>query len=86
MQRDHLHKGLLVKVVSDYSNVPAGTWATVDSTGTMQDGAWWCTVRWRPYTPIPHKFPREMMENSINLMEPDLAIFGQSKGVGSHCL
>jgi hypothetical protein len=28
------------KLVDDYSNVPAGTWATVDSTGTMRDGAW----------------------------------------------
>ena len=74
MQRDHVHKELLVKVVTDYSNVPAGTWAVVESTGT-EDGAWWFTVRWRPYTPIPRKFPRQMTEYSLNCWESDLALF-----------
>jgi hypothetical protein len=35
MQREDVRKGLLLKVVTDYSNVPAGTWAIVDSTGAM---------------------------------------------------
>ena len=41
----------------------------------MQDGVWWFTVRWRPYTPIPHKFPRDVVEYSINLWETDLGLF-----------
>jgi len=36
MQRDEMHKGLLVRLLSEYSNVPTGTWATVDSTGIMR--------------------------------------------------
>ena len=75
MQRDSVHKGLFVKLMTDYSNVPARTWATVNTTGTSRDGTWWFTVRWRPYTPIPHKFPRGMAEYSTNLWERDLALF-----------
>jgi hypothetical protein len=75
MQRDEVHKGLIFKLVTDYSNVPAGTWATVDAIGTMRDGAWYFTVRWRPYTPIPKIFPRAMTEYSINLWQHDLALF-----------
>jgi hypothetical protein len=67
MQRNQVHNGLLVKMVTDYSNVPAGTWATVESTGTMQDGTWWFAVRCRPYTPIAQKIPGQMTEYSINL-------------------
>jgi hypothetical protein len=70
-----VQKGLLLKLVTDYSNVPAGTWATVDSTVTMKDGAWWFTVRWHHYRPIPRAFPRAVSEYSINLWEPDLALF-----------
>lgn len=49
MQRDEMHKGLLVRLLSEYSNVPTGTWATVDSTGIMRDGVWWFTVRWQTW-------------------------------------
>ena len=52
MQRDEVHKGVLVRLVADYSNVPTGTWATVDSTGIMRDDVWWFTVKWHPYQPI----------------------------------
>jgi hypothetical protein len=62
MQRDQVHKGRLLKLVSDYSNVPAGTWATVELVGKMQNGAWYYTVRWRPYIPIPKEFPRHVTE------------------------
>jgi len=75
MQRDEVHKGLLVSLLSDYSNVPAHTWATVDLTGTMKDGAWWFTVQWHNYRPIPKRFPRDVTEYSINLWESDLALF-----------
>jgi len=75
MQRDEVHKGLLVRLLSEYSNVPTGTWATVDSTGTMKDGAWWFTVQWHNYRPIPKRFPRDVTECSINLWESDLALF-----------
>jgi hypothetical protein len=46
----------------------------VDGTGTI-DGAWWFTVRWRTYIPIPNTFPREAGEYSTNLWESDLALF-----------
>jgi hypothetical protein len=59
MQREEVHTGLLVRLLSAYSNVPAGTF----------------TVRWHPYKPIPAKFPREVMEYSLNLWESDLALF-----------
>ena len=75
MRQDEVHKGRLVRLLTDYANVPTGTWATVDSTGTMHDGAWWFTVQWRPYTPIPNKFPLGVMEYSVNLWEPDLTLF-----------
>jgi hypothetical protein len=64
-----------VKLLTDYSSVPAGTLATVDSTGTMRDGTWWFTVRWHHYRPIPQRFPRTVAEYSLNLWEPDLAMF-----------
>jgi hypothetical protein len=75
MQRKTLQKGLVIKLLTAYTNVPAGTWATVDSTGTMRDGAWWFTVRWHDYRPIPERFPHIVIEYSLNLWEPDLALF-----------
>jgi hypothetical protein len=75
MRQDEVRQGLLVRLLTDYANVPASTWAMVDSAGRMHDGAWWFTVRWRPYTPIPHKFPREATEYSTNLWEADLTLF-----------
>jgi hypothetical protein len=75
MRQDEVHKGLLVQLLTDYANVPTGTWAMVDSTGIMHDGAWWFTVQWRPYTPIPNKFPLGVMEYRVNLWEPDLPLF-----------
>lgn len=75
MQRDEMHKGLLVRLLSEYSNVPTGTWATVDSTGIMRDGVWWFTVRWHLYRPIPTRFPQGVTDYSLNLSEPDLALF-----------
>jgi len=75
MQRDEVHKGLLVRLVADYSNVPTGTWTTVDSTGIMRDGVWWFTVKWHPYQPIATKFPRNATEYSLNLWEKNLPLF-----------
>jgi hypothetical protein len=75
MQRETLHKGLVIKLLTDYSNVPAGTLATVDSTGTIRDGAWWFTVRWHHYKPITARFPRDVAEYSLNLWESDLTLF-----------
>ena len=75
MQRDEVHKGLLVRLLTDYSNVPTGTWATVDSTGIMRDDVWWFTVKWHPYTPISTKFPRDVTEYSLNLWEKNLPLF-----------
>ena len=75
MQRDEMHKGLLVRLLSEYSNVPTGTWATVDSTGIMRDGVWWFTVKWHPHTPIATKFPRNATEYSLNLWEKNLPLF-----------
>ena len=75
MQRDEVHKGLLVRLLSEYSNVPTGTWATVDSTGIMRDGGWWFTVKWHPYKPIATKFPRNATEYSLNFWAKDLPLF-----------
>jgi hypothetical protein len=75
MQRDRVQKGILIKLKTDYSNVPAGTWGTVDATGSMNDDTWWFRVKWHHYRPIPTKFPREVIEYSLNLWEADLAIF-----------
>jgi hypothetical protein len=75
MERERIHKGLVAKLLTDYSNVPAGTWATVNSAGIMRDGTWWFSVRWHHYKPIPNRFPREVSEYSIKLWEPDLALF-----------
>ena len=75
MQRDHVHKGLLLRLVTDYSNIPLGTWATIDSIGTIRDGAWWFTVLWHQYRPISKRFPRDVIEYSITLWERDLSLF-----------
>ena len=75
MQPDSVHKGRLIKLLTDYSNVPAATWASIDSIGHAWNGTWYFTVRWRPYTPIRGKFPRGMTEYSVNLWEKDLALF-----------
>lgn len=75
MQHENVQKGLLLKLLTDYSNIPAGTWATVDATGTIKDGAWWFTVRWSDYKPIAARFPRDVTEYSLNLWEKELALF-----------
>jgi len=75
MLRNQVHNGLLIRLLRDYSNVPAGTPATVNAVGTMIDGSWWFTVRWHTYKPIPNKFPRDAIEYSLNLWEPDLTLF-----------
>jgi len=41
----------------------------------MRDGAWWFSVRWYDYRPIPERFPHAITEYSLNLWEPDLALF-----------
>jgi hypothetical protein len=76
MRREDVQTGLLVRVVANYSNVPAGTCATVDSIGTMGDGAWFFTVRWHNYKPIQSKCPKGVTDYSLNLWEADLALFG----------
>jgi hypothetical protein len=75
MCRDEVKKGVLVRLLAAYSNVPVGTWATVDSTGTTRDGDWWFTVKWHHYRPIPERFPHGVVEYSLNLWEQDLALF-----------
>jgi hypothetical protein len=75
MQREEVHMGLLVRLLSEYSNVPSGTWATVDSTAATNDDSWWFRVRWHNYRPVPDRFPRVVVEYSLNLWETDLALF-----------
>jgi hypothetical protein len=76
MQREQVHNGLVVKLLTDYFNVPAGTNATVfNAIATMSDGTWYFTVRWQPYIPIPNEFPSQMTECSLTLWERDLEMF-----------
>ena len=62
MQRDRVHNGLPIKLVTDYSNIPTGTRAAVDATGIMKDGVWWFTVKWHHYRPIPTRFPQDVID------------------------
>ena len=41
----------------------------------MRDGAWWFTVRWHHYRPIPIRFPQVLTAYSVNLWESDVAMF-----------
>jgi hypothetical protein len=41
----------------------------------MTDGAWWFTVKWQHYRPIPGAFPRGVVVYSLKLWESDLALF-----------
>jgi hypothetical protein len=75
MERQEVKKDLLIRLITNYCNVPAGTWATVSATGTMNDGVWWFTVQWQSYKPIPSKFPHGVTEYSLNLWEADLVLF-----------
>ena len=48
MTRGQVHIGLIVRVIRDRWDVPAGTLAEVDSVGhTGQFGEWCFTVRWQ---------------------------------------
>jgi hypothetical protein len=42
IQRENVRKGLLVRLLKDYLDVPAGTKATVDDIGTLSSD-WWFT-------------------------------------------
>ena len=72
MRREEIHKGLVVRLVSAWLEVPPGTLATVDTVGTLS-GAWLFTVRWHHLKPVPHK--RHRSDRSLNLWEQDLDKF-----------
>lgn len=51
IQREHVRKGLLVRLLSDYLDCPAGTRATVEEVSTLS-GEWWFSVQFDPYKPM----------------------------------
>lgn len=75
MTRDQVRTGVLLKLLSDYFNVPAGTWATVESAGTITDGTWFFAVKWWPYKPTPRAYIHTASSYSLNLWEQDLSLF-----------
>ena len=82
IQRENARKGLLVRLLTDWLDVPKGTLATVETVGTLFDGTWWFTVRWHNYTPVPRQYrakaeiPRKQYDShSLNLWEKDLERF-----------
>lgn len=78
IQRENVSNGLLVRLLLDWLDVPKGTFATVETVGTLFDGTWWFTVRWHSYTPLPRQYspkagkPRKQYDShSLNLWEKD---------------
>jgi len=44
---EDIKQGLPVRLLPDWLDIPKGTFATVETVGTLFDGTWWFTVRWR---------------------------------------
>jgi hypothetical protein len=73
MRREEIHIGLIVRVTRDRWDVPAGTYAMVDTVGHAGRFGEWCfTVRWR-FAPQSKRAKRR--DYSLNLLEADLADF-----------
>src|SRR5687767_2013672 len=80
IQREEINKGLLLRLLSDYLDVPGGTKASVDDVAAL-GGDWWFTVRFITYQPItpPNCYPVRRLpqsnRSSLRLWEEDLALF-----------
>ena len=80
IQREEIKKALLLRLVSDYLEVPKGTKASVDDVAALGDD-WWFTVRFNTYQPItpPNCYPVRRLpqsnRSSLRLWEKDLALF-----------
>ena len=79
IQRETVRKGLLVRLLSDYLDCPAGTRATVEEVGILS-GDWWFTVQFDPYKPITPLWrgtrrPTTYDTRSLRLLLDDLALF-----------
>ena len=79
IQREHVRKGFLVRLLSDYLDCPAGTRATVDEVGLLS-GEWWFTVQFDAYKPITPAWrgkprPTNYNTRSLRLRLDDLALF-----------
>ena len=79
IQRENVSKGLLVRLLSDYLDCPAGTRATVEEVGVLS-GEWWFTVQFDAYKPITPAWrgkprPTNYNTRSLRLRLDDLALF-----------
>lgn len=71
--REHIHKGLHVRVLSNWIDLPAGTLATVETVGSLSDGTFYFTVRWLGLKPGTRRQP--VCDTSLNFWEDDLKLF-----------
>ena|SRR5215208_5834651 len=72
MRREDVQKGLSVRLLGNYLDVPAGTLATVETVGVL-DRTWGFTVRWRNLLSTPQR--KHRYQCSLNLWESDLDLF-----------
>jgi len=64
MQGDRVPKGLLIKLVTDYYNVPDGTWATVELDGNYER---WGLV-YHPVSPTIGQLPPDFPQVPLNIV------------------
>lgn len=71
--REHIRKGLHVRVLSTWIDIPAGTLATVDTVGSLSEGTLYFTVRWLGLKSGTRR--KSVCDTSLNFWEDDLKLF-----------
>ena len=68
-----MYKGLHVRHLSIWINLPAGTLATMETVGSLSDGRFYFTVRWLGLNPGTRR--KRVSDRSLNFWEDDLMPF-----------
>src|SRR5215212_2050715 len=80
VQRDDVTQGRLLRLLTNFLDVPAGTLATVETVGTV-NRVWRFTVRWHTHTAIAtqswskHVGKERSSQRSLNLWQSNLDMF-----------
>ena len=73
MKQSVVHKGLHVRLLSNWIDLPAGTLATVETVGSLSGGTFYFTVRWLGLEPGTRR--KVVCDTSLNFWEDDLELF-----------
>lgn len=65
MRREDVQKGVSVRLVETYLDVPCGTFATVETVGLLASRTWGFTVRWHNLKTTPQRKHRYSGKRTI---------------------